>query len=85
MGGDLDLHDVPMFDETAVFNAEDVDGYHWLGGPPHVAPMDHDDAAFCHDHSWLVAKPLRKRAHKGGNGITSIRYGRIVLDVIWGE
>jgi hypothetical protein len=71
-----------MFDEAAVFHAEDVDRDHWLGCPAYITPMDHDDVAFCDDHSRLVAKSFRKRAQKAGDGVTSIGNRRIVLNVV---
>jgi hypothetical protein len=82
MGRDLGLHDIPVFDEAAVVDAKDVHSYHRLGCPAYVTPVDHDDVAFCHDHSWLVSKSFRKRAHKSANGITSTGDGWIVLDVV---
>src|SRR5215471_18130237 len=76
------LHHVPVFDEPAVFDAEDVDSDHRLRCPADVTPMDHDDAALGHDHAWLVPKSFWKGAHKADDGIASVGNGRIVLDVV---
>src|SRR5580704_11456778 len=59
------LHGIPMLNDFAVLDAEDIDGDHWLWSPTGVPSVNHDEVAIRVRHARLVGQASEGRNHLG--------------------
>lgn len=63
--GDLFLHDVPVFHDLALPDAEDVDRDQRLRPPAGVSPVNHHEVTLRDRHAGLVREAGQRRNHPG--------------------
>src|SRR5260221_12139652 len=50
------LHDIPMLDDSAALNSEDVDRNRWFWSPAGIRRMNHYEVTVCDVHFTLYSK-----------------------------
>src|SRR6266478_6352032 len=81
----LFLHDIPMFGDLAIGDAEDIHSHHRFRSPSEIAAVNGDIVALRHNETWLIPEVGRKVSQERLDCSGTVRNLRVVLLIVIAE
>src|SRR6266478_3628397 len=81
----LFLHDIPMFGDLAIGDAEDIDSHHWFWPPSEIAAVNGDVVALRYDEPGFILEVSRKFSQERLDRSGAARNLRVVLPIVGTE